>query len=219
LFFKLFTILACFSLPSLAEKYNAEYSIKVRGLEIGSLMWLLELGLDKYTTTIQLNDRGIFSGLYRFEGEYKVSGNIEGVRLFPQEYSQVWKTKSKKREVEIFFENKKISKLILQPIEKEVARIDYFNLVDYMDPLSSFLNILINNSPSKTIDGRRTYTLNPSKNLKKNRILINNYNNIWADHKRNDLEYVEIFTNKAVSLLPPKVKIRFKDIVFELIKN
>ena len=141
------------------------------------------------------------------------------MRLFPQEYSQVWKTKSKKREVEIFFENKKISKLILQPIEKEVARIDYFNLVDYMDPLSSFLNILINNSPSKTIDGRRTYTLNPSKNLKKNRILINNYNNIWADHKRNDLEYVEIFTNKAVSLLPPKVKIRFKDIVFELIKN
>ena len=129
------------------------------------------------------------------------------------------KQKEKKGKLIFFFEKNKITKLILHPEEKEEARINYFKLVNYMDPLSSFLNILINNSPSKTIDGRRTYTLNPSNDLKKIKILIINYNNIWADHKRNDLEYIEMYTNKEVSLLPPKVKIKFKDILFELTKN
>ena len=219
LFFKLFIIIAIFSSSSLATEYNIEYNIKVRGLKIGSLLWHLELELDKYATTIQLNDSGVFSGLYRFQGEYKARGKIKNASLFPQEYSQIWKTKRKKREINIFFEKNKITKIILHPEEKEEARIHYFKLLNYMDPLSSFLNILINNSPSKTIDGRRTYTLNPSNDLKKNKILIINYNNIWADHKRNDLEYIEIYTNKEVSLLPPKVKIKFKDILFELTKN
>ena len=167
LFFKLFIIVAIFSSTSLATEYNIEYNIKVRGLEIGSLLWHLELDLDKYTTTIQLNDSGILSGLYKFRGEYKAGGKIKNALLFPQEYSQIWKTKRKKREVNIFFEKNKITKLILHPEEKEEARINYFKLVNYIDPLSSFLNILINNSPSKTIDGRRTYTLNPSNDLKK----------------------------------------------------
>ena len=219
LFFKLFIIVATFSSSSLATEYNIEYNIKVGGLKIGSLLWHLELELDKYTTTIQLNDSGIFSGLYRFRGEYKARGKIKNASLFPQEYSQIWKTKRKKREVNIFFEKNKITKLILHPEEKEEARIHYFKLLNYMDPLSSFLNILINNSPSKTIDGRRTYTLNPSNDLKKNKILIINYNNIWADHKRNDLEYIEIYTNKEVFPLPPRVKIKFKNILFELTKN
>ena len=221
LFFKLFilVVVTVFSISSLAKEYNVEYNIKVRGLEIGLLFWYLELDLDKYTTIIRLNDRGIFSGLYKFQGEYKVKGKIKNAIFSPEEYSQTWKTKRKKKEVNIFFENNKISKLILRPKEKEVARIDYYNIVNYTDPLSSFLNILMNNSPSKTIDGRRTYTLNPSNNQKQNKILITNYNNIWADHKRNDLEYIEIYKHSEVSLLPPKVKIKFKDILFELTKN
>ena len=221
LFFKLFVLVAVavFSISLLAKEYNVEYKIKVRGLEIGSLLWYLELDLDKYTTTIQLNDRGIFSGLYKFRGKYKAEGKIKNGAFSPQEYNQAWKTKRKDREVSIFFENNRISKLILRPEEKEMARIDYYNLVNYTDPLSSFLNILMNNSPSNTIDGRRTYTLNPSNNQKQNKILITNYNNIWADHKRNDLEYIEIYKHSEVSLLPPKVKIKFKDILFELTKN
>ena len=44
----------------------------------------------------------------------------------PQEYSQIWETKRKKREVKIFFENNKISKLILHPKENTEARIQLF---------------------------------------------------------------------------------------------
>lgn len=220
-FFKLLTLVSVvvFSMSLLAKEYKAEYNIKVRGLEIGSLLWHLDLSLDKYKTTIQLNDRGIFSGLYKFKGEYEVRGLIKNSIFFPQEYSQVWKTKRKEREVRIFFENNKISKLILRPKEKERARMNYYNMVNYTDPLSSFLNILMNFSPSKTIDGRRAYTLKPHKDKNKNKILIENYNNIWADHKRNDLEYIEIYKHKEGLLLPHKVKIKFKNILFEINKN
>jgi len=220
-FFKLLALVSVvvFSTSLLAEKYKVEYNIKVRGLEIGSLLWHLDLSLDKYKTTIELNDRGIFSGLYKFKGEYEVRGLIKNSIFFPQEYSQVWKTKRKEREVKIFFENDKISKLILRPKEKERARINYYDMVNYVDPLSSFLNILMNFSPSKTIDGRRTYTLRPQKDTNKNKILIENYNNIWAEHKRNDLEYIEIYKHKGALLLPHKVKIKFKNILFELTEN
>ena len=108
LFFKLFIIVAIFSSTSLATEYNIEYNIKVRGLKIGSLLWHLELDLDKYTTTIQLNDSGIFSGLYKFRGEYKAGGKIKNALLFPQEYSQIWKTKRKKREINIFLKKTKL---------------------------------------------------------------------------------------------------------------
>ena len=198
LFFKLFIIVAIFSSTSLATEYNIEYNIKVRGLEIGSLLWHLELDLDKYTTTIQLNDSGIFSGLYKFRGEYKARGKIKNASLFPQEYSQIWKTKRKKREVNIFFEKNKITKLILHPEEKEEARINYFKLLNYMDPLSSFLNILINNSPSKTIDGRRTYTLNPSNDL--NGLIIKEM--IWSI-----LKYIQ---TKKFPYFPPRLKLNLK---------
>ena len=221
LFFKLFilVVVAVFSISLLAKEYSAEYNIKVRGLEIGSLLWYLELDSDKYITTIHLNDRGIFSGLYKFQRKYKAKGKIKSGTFSPQEYSQGWKTKRKEREVSIFFESNKISKLILRPKEKEIARIDYHNLMSYTDPLSSFLNILMNGSPSKTIDGRRVYTLNPSNNQNNNKILITNYNNIWADHKRNDLEYIEIYKHSEASPLPFKVEIKFKDILFNLTKN
>jgi len=220
-FFKLLILVTVvvFSTLSLAKEYKVEYNIQVGGLKIGSLLWHLDLSLDKYTTIIQLNDLGFFSVLYKFQGEYKANGLIKNAIFLPQEYSQVWKTKRKEREVKIFFENNKISKLILLPIEKEIARINYYDLLNYTDPLSSFLNIIINRSSSKTIDGRRAYTLKYNEDLNKNKILIENYNNIWADHKRNDLDYIEIYKHKEVSLLPHKVKIKFKNILFVLTKN
>ena len=67
-----------------------------------------------------------FSGLYRFRGEYKAGGKIKNALLFPQEYSQIWKTKRKKKEINIFFEKNKITKLILHPKEKEGGQNSLF---------------------------------------------------------------------------------------------
>jgi len=105
--------------------------------------------------------------------------------------------------------------MILRPQEKETARIQYKKLENYKDPLSSFMNILSTNAPSYTIDGRRAYLLLPDQ--EGNKILIKEYVNIWADHKRNDLEYLEVYQNNK-SILPEKIIIKFKGSLFYLKK-
>ena len=50
------------------------------------------------------------------------------------------------------------------------------------------------------------------------KILIEDYVNIWADHKRNDLEYVEIkqkYSEGAFSM-PTVIKIKFKGLLYKL---
>ena len=111
----------------------------------------------------------------------------------------------------------KIKEMTLSPIEQEVARIEYDKLENYNDPLTSFLNILFNQKPSYTIDGRRAYLLYPTKKENIVKISIKEYENIWADHKRNDLEYIEIFIEKDRHL-PKKINIMFKGSVFSLNK-
>ena len=48
------------------------------------------------------------------------------------------------------------------------------------------------------------------------KIKIENYKNIWADHKKNSLESIEIVKNE--NLLPTIIKIKFKGLVFKLSK-
>ena len=48
------------------------------------------------------------------------------------------------------------------------------------------------------------------------KIKIENYKNIWADHKKNSLESIEIVKNE--NLLPSIIKIKFKGLVFKLSK-
>ena len=111
----------------------------------------------------------------------------------------------------------KIVDLKIQPVEKELARINFLELEDYHDPLTSFLNIFLNNLDSKTIDGRRVYVLSPNKNNDYTKVFIKNYINIWADHNKNDLEYLEIFQNSGEDL-PYKINIKFKGSVFTVKK-
>ena len=49
-------------------------------------------------------------------------------------------------------------------------------------------------------------------------IEINNYKNIWADHKRNDLKKIE-FVLESRGFLPKNINIYFKNRVFKLKQN
>ena len=67
----------------------------------------------------------------------------------------------------------------------------------------------------KTIDGRRVYRLKKNEGEDGNIILkIEDYINIWADHKRNDLKKIEFFIED--DFLPYKILIHFKERVFKL---
>ena len=107
-----------------------------------------------------LEDRGLFSGLYKFSGEYLSEGMIFEDEFIPLRYKQAWKTKKKTREVEILFDKKMVSALNLSPKESELPRIEYLKIQGLVDPLSSFLNILTSGTNNyKTIDGRRLYKM------------------------------------------------------------
>ena len=94
--------------------------------------------------------------------------------------------------------------LILNQKENEVPRINYFKIQDLVDPLTSFLNILTNSTNNfKTIDGRRLYKMSLDFNksdgaLVSKKIIINDYFNIWADHKKKDLKSIIIIQNKTI---------------------
>ena len=209
----------------LADDFSETYVVEVGKIEIGRLVWDVNISSDAYKILIRLKSKGILSKLYKFEGSYESQGGFVEDSLMPFKYKQIWITKKKKREVEIIFNNGSITELKTLPYEKERLRIEYIGIENYFDPLSSFLNILIGKERSKTIDGRRVYSMvvekkenHESAEIKK--ILIKNYINIWADHKRNDLQYIE--TNqeysKEILSMPKIIKFKFKGLLYKLKK-
>ena len=200
-----------------AKEVEKNYTVKTKGITIGNLNWQVKLAKDTYITSINLNSKGPLSLVYKFKGYYETSGIIQNDILVPSKYIQEWKTKNKQRNINLVFKKNKIIDLKIQPKEKEVERINFLELEGYSDPLTSFLNIFLNNLASKTIDGRRVYLLSPNKNNDYTKVLIKNYINIWADHNKNDLEYLEIFQNSEEDL-PYKINIKFKGSVFVIKK-
>lgn len=208
-----------------ADEFKEAYVIEIGKIDIGRLLWDVKITDDSYKILIRLKSKGFLSKLYKFEGNYEVDGSIVKGSLIPLKYKQFWLTKKKKRKVKIAFRDSSITELEIFPHEKEHARIEYIGINNHFDPLSSFLNILIGKEKSKTIDGRRIYSLIVEKkddyeNRETKKILIGDYVNIWADHKRNDLEYIEIKQeyNEGGFSMPKLMKIKFKGILYKLRK-
>ena len=201
---------------SYANNFSAEYKVSTTGIKIGSFSWSLNINDNVYQTEINLKHSGIFSPLYKFEGSYISVGVIENNIFKTQNYKQFWKTKKKTKIVKMLFDDYLIE-LKQEPIEKEMARVNLADLYLYFDPITSFINILNGKDEAKTIDGRRIYRLKKN-DVEDGKIVlkIEDYVNIWADHKRNDLKKIEFFTED--DLLPYKIIIHFKERVFKLEK-
>ena len=229
LYFKPVVVLVFFvftnSSTLFAEDFKEAYVVEIGKIDIGKLFWDVNISNDNYKILIRLKSKGLLSKLYKFEGSYEAYGNVVGGSLIPLKYKQFWLTKKKEREVEITFNNSSIIGLEIFPHEKERARVEYAEIENHFDPLSSFLNILIGKKKSKTIDGRRIYSMVIEKQNgyeigKAKKILIEDYVNIWADHKRNDLEYVEVkqeYSEGSFSM-PEVIKIKFKGLLYKLRK-
>ena len=206
-----------------AEDFKEAYVVEIGKIDIGKLFWDVNISNDNYKILIRLKSKGLLSKLYKFEGSYETNGSVVKGSLMPLKYKQFWLTKNKRREVEITFNNRSIIGLEIFPHEKERARVEYAEIENHFDPLSSFLNILIGKKKSKTIDGRRIYSMVVKKqdgyeNRETKKILIEDYMNIWADHKRNDLEYIEIKQeySEGTFSMPEVIKIKFKGLLYKL---
>ena len=199
---------------SYANSFSAEYKVSTTGIKIGNFSWSLNINDNIYQTEINLKNSGIFSPLYKFEGSYLSTGVIENNIFKTQNYKQFWKTKKKTKIVKMSFDDYLIE-LKQEPIEEEIARVNLENLYLYFDPITSFINILSGKDEAKTIDGRRIYRLKKDEGEDGNIILkIEDYTNIWADHKRNDLKKIEFFIEN--DFLPYEILIHFKERVFRL---
>ncbi len=201
---------------SYSNSFNAEYRVSTTGIKIGYFDWSLKINENSYKTKINLKNSGIFSPIYKFDGSYLSIGVIENGLFKTREYKQFWKTKKKTKIVNMLFDDYLI-KLTQNPIEKEAARINLEKLYLYFDPITSFINILSGKDEAMTIDGRRIYTLKKDGGESKKIVLkIEDYQNIWADHKRNDLKKIEFFIED--DFLPYKIFIYFKERIFKLEK-
>ena len=199
---------------SYANNFSAEYKVSTTGIKIGNFSWSLNINDNIYQTEINLKNSGIFSPLYKFEGSYLSTGVIENNIFKTQSYKQFWKTKKKTKIVKMSFDDYLIE-LKQEPVEEEIARIKLEDLYLYFDPITSFINILNGEDEVKTIDGRRIYKLKKNE-VKDEKIVlkIEDYINIWADHKRNDLKKIEFFIED--DLFPYEILIHFKERVFKL---
>ena len=225
-FFFSFLLAINFPTALLAKNLEAFYKVEIGAINIGSLKWVIDIEDDSYKTSMFLKNKGLISGLYNFRGEYLSEGKIVKGEFIPSLYKQLWKTRKKTRKVEILFDNRMVSNLFLSPKEKEFSRVDYLKIEGLVDPLSSFLNILVNDKNNfKTIDGRRLYNLSidlekKDKNIVSKKIFVKNYLNIWADHKRKDLKFIIIEQDLSdkEKLFPNNIKIKNKGLIFKLTK-
>ena len=199
---------------SYANNFSAEYKVSTTGIKIGNFSWSLNINDNIFQTEINLKNSGIFSPLYKFEGSYLSTGVIENNIFKTQNYKQFWKTNKKTKIVKMSFDDYLIE-LKQEPIEEEIARVELDGLYLYFDPITSFINILNGEIEAKTIDGRRIYTLKQNESEDGNIVLeIEDYVNIWADHKRNDLKKLEFFIEDDFHTY--EIHIHFKERVFKL---
>jgi len=212
-------ILFVFVSSAKAEIYESKYDVSSSGLKIGHFVWTLEIKEGLYKTKINLENSGIFSPLYKFKGEYSAQGKVFNNNFKAEVYTQDWRVKKKSKKVNILFYEKGVD-VRQEPNEKEHARINFDGLKLHFDPITSFINIIKGHKFAQTIDGRRIYTMKRIEdiNSKKITLEIENYTNIWADHKRNDVKKIEFITNEE-NFLPLNISVFFKERKFVLKKK
>jgi len=218
LIIKFLSVLTISIIGAKASILSSDYVVKSSGIKIGEFNWIIKIEEEKYETKISLKSIGILSQLYSFEGEYLANGIFKNNRFETRFYKQYWKTKNKEKIVEIEL-NRSLINLFQHPKEEEHSRVSFSEIIDYYDPITSFINILNGHSLEKTIDGRRLYVMEKSILDTEGDfvIFIKEYRNLWADHKRNDLEKIEFIIKDGV-FLPIKINIYFKNRVFKLSK-
>ena len=90
---------------SYANNFIAEYKVSTTGIKIGYFSWSLNIDDNFYQTKINLKNSGLFSPLYKFEGNYISDGVIENNIFKTQKYKQFWKTKKKTKIVKMTFDD------------------------------------------------------------------------------------------------------------------
>ena len=213
--FSLIVLLLCG--PVYSDDFYKEFAVKVSGIKIGKLSWSVKIDETSYLNHLKLKSEGLLSGLYQFNGEYNSEGMVINKKLKPLKYNHLWKTKKIEKNMRLVFKNNKLHSLFQKPNEKEKLRINVYEVEESKDPLTSFLQIVLGETSSLVVDGRRIYKMNSflDKENYKTIVEISNYTNLWTDHKRNKFEKIN-FEKDGELFFPKKINIYFDGKVFKL---
>ena len=220
LFLNSFLFLCFFGWPVFGEEIKKSYVVKVGGIKIGELNWEIKTRGGEYLNKLELKSEGLLSTIYRFKGEYFSEGLISERGLITKKYKHFWQTKKTIKNMELIFNEGKLISLKQEPAEEEEMRLNVFDVQYTNDPLTSFQKIILGEKRALVVDGRRLYTMiaRHDENNNQTTIEIVDYNNLWADHKRNKFEKI-IFEKKINDMLPYKMFIYFNGRVFRLEQN
>ena len=97
LFFSCFLVVFISTQTLSTKEIWQEYSIRTKGITIGSLTWELKITENKYEISVDLKSKGLLSGFYSFNGSYEALGIVKKNKLFPTRYIQNWETSNKKK--------------------------------------------------------------------------------------------------------------------------
>ena len=67
-----------------AKNFEANYIVEVGNVDLGTLRWLLDIDENNYKTSIFLQDKGLLSLFYKFDGKYYSEGSIYNNDFLPQ---------------------------------------------------------------------------------------------------------------------------------------
>ena len=156
----------------LGVEIKKDYVVKVGGIKIGELSWQIGITDNNYSTKINLRSKGLLSAIYSFKGEYFSEGTNFENQLISKKYTHFWQTKKITKNMELTFADRKLKTIKQIPIEKEQLRLSVYDIQHTNDPLTSFIKIMMGQTNSLVVDGRRHYTMKVVSNDNKNQIIV-----------------------------------------------
>ena len=154
LFLNSFVFLFFLCWPVIGEEINKNYTVKVSGIKIGELSWKIKIDGNKYLNKLKLKSKGLLSAIYSFNGEYLSEGFVNKNKLIPRKYKHFWQTKTVIKNMELAFNEGRLTSLKQDPVEEEKMRLSVFDIQHTNDPLTSFQKIMMGDKSALVVDGR-----------------------------------------------------------------
>jgi Protein of unknown function (DUF3108) len=120
---------------------TAQYTIAMTGVSIGQIVWTIEIGDTRYTTSAAGKASGVLSVLVNGEGSVKTDGSVADGKLVPAEFNSSIVDDDGKTELEIAFANGGAQERIVQgaPPPKDRLPVTDADRRGVSDPLSAML--------------------------------------------------------------------------------
>jgi hypothetical protein len=133
-------LLALPAAPAWSATLNAEYSLRVSGIPIGSARLAVTSEQDRYTIKASGEAKGLARIFSDGEAAGQASGQRSGGHVTPARYSHEWTEDGEKEEVDLGFQDNRVASVAIAPEPKrkrKVVPLTEEHKAGVLDPLSA----------------------------------------------------------------------------------